>query len=145
MWPEKNCTNVYKSCPKLISLENLKILTSLQKLPKNVGDLGKLIVAKGFEKLPKVQSLVTLVPWNISKMLTLKYGSQMHLSFIGVINLVIRKNASGKCCSKFKPCLGPGYFLLQLSDCMMEACMLLAVVRVHEHWWLQLNPLGEWG
>ena len=24
-------------------------------LPKNVGDLGKLIVAKGFEKLPKVQ------------------------------------------------------------------------------------------
>ena len=26
-----------------------------QKLPKNVGDLGKLIDAKGFEKLPKVQ------------------------------------------------------------------------------------------
>ena len=25
------------------------------KLPKNVGDLGKLIVAKGFEKLPNVQ------------------------------------------------------------------------------------------
>ena len=30
-------------------------LTPLQKLPKNVGDLGKLIAAKGFEKLPKVQ------------------------------------------------------------------------------------------
>ena len=30
-------------------------LAKLQKLPKNVGDLGKLIVAKGFEKLPKVQ------------------------------------------------------------------------------------------
>ena len=28
---------------------------TLQKLPKNVGDLGKLIVAKGFKKLPKVQ------------------------------------------------------------------------------------------
>ena len=27
----------------------------LQKLPKNVGDLGKLIVAKGFKKWPKVQ------------------------------------------------------------------------------------------
>ena len=26
----------------------------------------------------------------------------------------------------FKPCLGPGYFLLQLFDCMMENCMLLA-------------------
>ena len=37
------------------SLEKLKILTPLQKLPKNVGDLGKLIVARGFEKLPKVQ------------------------------------------------------------------------------------------
>ena len=37
----------------MISLENLKILTPLQKMPKNVGDLGKIIVAKGFEKLPK--------------------------------------------------------------------------------------------
>ena len=37
----------------MISL--VKILTPLQKLPKNVGDLGKLIVAKGFEKFPKVQ------------------------------------------------------------------------------------------
>ena len=27
----------------------------LQKLPKNVGDLGKFIVAKCFEWLPKVQ------------------------------------------------------------------------------------------
>ena len=39
----------------MISPEKLKILTPLQKLPKNVGDLGKIIVAKGFEKLPKVQ------------------------------------------------------------------------------------------
>ena len=28
-------------------------ITPLQKLPKNVGNLGKLIVATGFEKLPK--------------------------------------------------------------------------------------------
>ena len=34
---------------------SLKKLTPLQKLPKNVGDLGKLIVDKGFEKLPNVQ------------------------------------------------------------------------------------------
>ena len=33
------------------------ILAPLQKLPKNVGDLGKLIVAKGFKKLPKVQKI----------------------------------------------------------------------------------------
>ena len=39
----------------MISLEKWKILTSFQKFPKNVGDLGKIIVAKGFKKLPKVQ------------------------------------------------------------------------------------------
>ena len=29
----------------------------LQKFPNNVGDLGKLFVAKGFKKLPKVQKI----------------------------------------------------------------------------------------
>ena len=51
----KKSPNIFKSCLKINSLEKLKILTPLQKLPKNVVDLGKLIVAKGFEKLPKVQ------------------------------------------------------------------------------------------
>ena len=51
----KKLPNVYKNCPKMISLDKLNILTPLQKLPKNVGNLGKLIAAKGFEKLPKVQ------------------------------------------------------------------------------------------
>ena len=36
------------------------ILTPLQKLPKNEEDWGKLIVAKGFKKLPQVQSGHTL-------------------------------------------------------------------------------------
>ena len=31
------------------------MFTTIHILPKNVGDLGKLIVAKGFKKLPKVQ------------------------------------------------------------------------------------------
>ena len=39
----------------MISQEKIKVLTPLQKLPNNVVDLGKLIAAKGFEKLPKVQ------------------------------------------------------------------------------------------
>ena len=39
----------------MISLENDRFLTPLPKLPKNVGDLGKFIVAKGFKNLPKVQ------------------------------------------------------------------------------------------
>ena len=38
----------------MIPLEKWKILTHLQKLLKNVY-LGKLIVAKGFEKLPNVR------------------------------------------------------------------------------------------
>ena len=39
----------------MISLEKLKTLTPLQKLPKNVGDLGKIIDGKSFKNLPKVQ------------------------------------------------------------------------------------------
>ena len=41
----------------MILSETWMILVPLQKLPKNVGDLGKLIVAKGFKKLPKVQKI----------------------------------------------------------------------------------------
>ena len=39
----------------MISIEKLKIWRPLPKLSKNVGDLGKIIVTKGFKKLPKVQ------------------------------------------------------------------------------------------
>ena len=39
----------------MVSLEKLLILTPLQKLPKNGGDWGKIIVARGFDKLLKVQ------------------------------------------------------------------------------------------
>ena len=41
----------------MISQEKLRILTPLRKLPKNVRDLGKLIVAKGLKKLLKVQKI----------------------------------------------------------------------------------------
>ena len=44
----KKSPNVYKSCPKIKDFDTFK------KLPKNVGDLGKSVVAKGFEWLPKV-------------------------------------------------------------------------------------------
>ena len=59
---------VYKSCPKMISLEKWMILTTLHKLPKNVGDLGKSIVAKGFKNGPKSNkspNLVTLL-WTLT-------------------------------------------------------------------------------
>ena len=39
----------------MMSLETFKILTHLQKFPKNVADLGNLFVVTGFENLPKVQ------------------------------------------------------------------------------------------
>ena len=39
----------------MILLEKWQILSSLQKLPKNARDLDKVIDAKGFKKLPKVQ------------------------------------------------------------------------------------------
>ena len=34
---------------------NMIYFNTFTKLPKNVGDLGKLIVAEGFKKLPKVK------------------------------------------------------------------------------------------
>ena len=59
----KKLPNVHKSYEKMISLTKWKILTTLQKLPKIVGNLGKIIFAKGFEsgqKCNKSPNLVTL-------------------------------------------------------------------------------------
>ena len=50
-----------------MSLEKWKILTPLQKLPKNVCYLGKKIVATSFQKLPNLVTLSTtrrLNDWN---------------------------------------------------------------------------------
>ena len=41
----------------MILLEKWLILTPFQKLPNNVCDLDKIIVANGFEWLPKVQKI----------------------------------------------------------------------------------------
>ena len=57
----KKLPNVYKSCQKIILLEKLKILIPLHKLPKNVGDLGKLIVVKGFKSCRKNNESPNLV------------------------------------------------------------------------------------
>ena len=46
----------------MISLEKWKILTPLQKFPKNVRNLGKLIVANGFKK--DAQSPITRQIWS---------------------------------------------------------------------------------
>ena len=54
VWPEKSCQMSIKVAKNDFT-RIWYILTPLQKLTKNVGDLGKLIVANGFKKLPKVQ------------------------------------------------------------------------------------------
>ena len=41
--------------PKNDFMRKIIFLTPLSNLPKNVGDLGKLIFAKGYKNLPKVQ------------------------------------------------------------------------------------------
>ena len=45
----------------MISLEKWMILTPLQKLPNNMGNLGKIIVAASFELLPKWKKSPNLV------------------------------------------------------------------------------------
>ena len=57
----KKSPNVCKSCPKILLPQKIRILTPLQKLPKNVGDLGKLIVATDLESCPKFNKLCNLV------------------------------------------------------------------------------------
>ena len=51
----------------MISQEKLKILTPLKKLPKNVGDLGNLIVAKCFKNCPKCKKSPNLVTLSSAK------------------------------------------------------------------------------
>ena len=51
VWPDKNRQMSIKVAQKWM------ILTPLQKLPKNVGDLGKFIVAKGLKNCPKCKKI----------------------------------------------------------------------------------------
>ena len=52
---EKKSPNVYKKLPRNYFTTKIKDFDTFKKFPKNVRKLGKLIVAKGFDKLPKVQ------------------------------------------------------------------------------------------
>ena len=58
----------------MISLEKGIILTPSQKLLSNVGDLGKIIVATGFEWLAKVQKSPNLVTLHETLDVILFYG-----------------------------------------------------------------------
>ena len=54
---QKKIAKSLKKLPKYDFTRKMIDLTPLQKLPKNVGDVGKLIAAEGFKKLPKVQKI----------------------------------------------------------------------------------------
>ena len=54
VWPVKSRQMSIKVAQN-DSIKKWKISTSLQKLPINMDDLGKIIITTGFEKLPKVQ------------------------------------------------------------------------------------------
>ena len=58
------------------------ILTPLQKLTKNVGDLGKIIVAKCFEWLPKVQKIAQSGHTGISLHFNAPYSSYCVFSYL---------------------------------------------------------------
>ena len=45
--------------------------------------------------------------------------------------------------SRCKPCLRPGYFLLLLSD-MLETCILMVGMRIHEQWWVVTPVKAIW-
>ena len=63
----------------MISLEKLKTLTPLQKLPKNVVYLGKLIVAPALKSCPKSNTLPNLVTLPVmDQMLGIFFSSFFH-------------------------------------------------------------------
>ena len=52
---QKNCQMSVNVAQKWFHHKNERFWHFYKKIPKTVGDLGNLIVAKGFEKLSKVQ------------------------------------------------------------------------------------------
>ena len=50
VWPEENRQMTIKVAKN-------EFTRKMKDLPRNVGDLGKLIAAKGFKKVPKVQKI----------------------------------------------------------------------------------------
>ena len=113
---QKKLLNFYKSCLKTISLEILMILTPLKNLPNNVGDLGKKIVAKGFEKLSKKSSnLDTLLlrDENISMVgedyfihlncsnIAVNFGTLFDGEITSYFHPPVKRFCTSKVCSKF--------------------------------------------
>ena len=64
VWPVKSCQMSIKIAQKLFHKKTLKTFSPFQNLQKNVGNLGKIIVATCFESCPKCNkspNLITLI------------------------------------------------------------------------------------
>ena len=68
------------------------ILTPLQKLPNNVGDLGKIIVATSFEWLPKVQKIAKSGHTDYYALLLPVKSRSFRLLFLPLIVCSVRSN-----------------------------------------------------
>ena len=75
----------------MVSLEKWIILTPLQNLHKNGEDWGKLIVAKGFKRLPKVQNITQSGHTasnhfldNLAESGRWKYKDRLELNFLAI-------------------------------------------------------------
>ena len=90
-----------------------------------MGDVGKLIVAKGFKKLLKVQ-----------KISQSGHTDCENEHILGYKFIIEERSVKATAKNIFsKPQIWSHCFLLLLKDCILEICtMLLAVVSVHEHW-----------
>ena len=85
----------------MILLEKLKILTPLQKLTKNVGVLGKLIIAKGLKKLPKVQ-LIAQSGHTATNDDDIWDGSTVAQTWLLAVQPSVKKTTSGALYKKLK-------------------------------------------
>ena len=65
-----------KLAQKMILLEKLQMLTPLQKLPKNVGDLGKVLLPQALKSCPKTNKSPNLVTLAVVKSLLCNFGTK---------------------------------------------------------------------
>ena len=79
----------------MISLEKRIILKPLQKLPKNVGDLAKLIVAKGFTKVAQsAKELPNLVTLMVGSFLTKRKEKKFEYHFFSLYQVYYSQRRS---------------------------------------------------
>ena len=71
----------------MILLEKWYLLTHLQKIRNNVGDLGKLIVAKVFKKLSKVQKIAQSGHTAHESSITIKKLDHLFLCCISLLSV----------------------------------------------------------